>query len=144
MSSHNAAVKALSWCPWQRSLLATGGGTKDKTIRFFNCETNSVVQTVNTGSQVCSLLWNKREREIISSHGFNKNQITIWNYPKMTKVTELKGHLSRVLYLVMSPDETTIVSGAGDETLRFWKINDKINEISREEEEELNCNLKLR
>ena len=44
----------------------------------------------------------------------------------------------------MSPDEATIVSGAGDETLRFWKINDKINEISREEEEELNCNLKLR
>ena len=40
----------------------------------------------------------------------------------MTKVTELKGHRSRVLYLTISPDETTVVSGAGDETLRFWKI----------------------
>ena len=28
--------------------------------------------------------------------------------------------------------------------IAIWKINDKINEISREEEEELNCNLKLR
>ena len=144
MSSHCAAVKALSWCPWQRSVLATGGGTKDKTIQFFNTDTNSVIHSVNTGSQVCALLWNKREREVISSHGFNKNQICIWNYPKRTKVTELKGHMSRVLYLVMSPDETTIVSGAGDETLRFWKINDKINEISREEEEEMAYNLKIR
>ena len=144
MSSHCAAVKALSWCPWQRSVLATGGGTKDKSIQFFNIDTNSVINSVNTGSQVCALLWNKREREVISSHGFNKNQICIWNYPKMTKVTELKGHMSRVLYLVMSPDETTIVSGAGDETLRFWKINDKINEISREEEEEMSYNLKIR
>lgn len=26
----------------------------------------------------------------------------------------------RVLYLAMSPDGQTIVTGAGDETLRFW------------------------
>ena len=28
----------------------------------------------------------------------------------------------RVLYLAMSPDAETIVTGAGDETLRFWKV----------------------
>ena len=28
----------------------------------------------------------------------------------------------RVLYLAMSPDGQTIVTGAGDETLRFWNI----------------------
>ena len=30
------------------------------------------------------------------------------------------GHTSRVLFLAMSPDGETIVTGAGDETLRFW------------------------
>ena len=58
----------------------------------------------------------------------------------MTKVTELKGHRSRVLYLTISPDETTVVSGAGDETLRFWKINEKITEISKEDDDELTYN----
>ena len=29
---------------------------------------------------------------------------------------------NRVLYLAMSPDGYTIVTGAGDETLRFWNI----------------------
>lgn len=144
MTAHCAAVKAMGWCPWMRNVIATGGGTRDKTIKFYNCDSGHVMQSINSGSQVCALLWNKRERELISSHGYNKNQICVWNYPKMTKVTELKGHMSRVLYLAMSPDETTIVSGAGDETLRFWKINDKINEISREEDEEICCGLKLR
>ena len=39
----------------------------------------------------------------------------------MRKVATLMGHTTRVLYLAMSPDSSTIVTGAGDETLRFWK-----------------------
>ena len=31
-------------------------------------------------------------------------------------------HTYRVLYLAMSPDGQTIVTGAGDETLRFWNV----------------------
>ena len=29
--AHQAAVKAIAWCPWQRNLLASGGGTADRT-----------------------------------------------------------------------------------------------------------------
>ena len=131
---HTAAVKAMSWCPWQRHVIATGGGSKDRTIKIFNCDNNKIIKNVDTGSQVCSIVWNKKEREIISSHGFNKNQITIWNYQKMKKNCELKGHMSRVLYLTISPDENYICSGSGDETLRFWKINDEIQEAQNEED----------
>ena len=35
-------------------------------------------------------------------------------------VASLTGHSNRVLYLAMSPDGETIVTGSGDETLRFW------------------------
>jgi cell division cycle protein 20 (cofactor of APC complex) len=68
---HKAAVKALAWCPWQRNLLATGGGTSDQTMRFWNIETGKLINTVNTDSQVCSLIWNKKDKEILSSHGFS-------------------------------------------------------------------------
>ena len=34
----------------------------------------------------------------------------------------LTGHTLRVRYLAMSPDGQTIVTGAGDETLRFWNV----------------------
>ena len=38
----------------------------------------------------------------------------------MSKLATLTGHTLRVLYLAVSPDGQTIVTGAGDETLRFW------------------------
>lgn len=124
-TQHEAAVKAISWCPWQKGLLASGAGTKDKTIKFWNVDTGTLINSIDSGSQVCALLWNKHEKEIISSHGYTKNQIVLWKYPSMHKIAELNGHMSRVLYLSISPDGCSIVSGAADETLRFWKIHDR-------------------
>jgi cell division cycle 20-like protein 1 (cofactor of APC complex) len=36
---HTAAVKALAWSPHQHGLLVSGGGTADRTIRFWNSVT---------------------------------------------------------------------------------------------------------
>jgi len=35
-SQHQAAVKAIAWSPHRHGLLSSGGGTADRTIRFFN------------------------------------------------------------------------------------------------------------
>lgn len=120
-TDHTAAVKALAWCPWQSNLLATGGGTADRTIKFRNVASGATVNTIDTKSQVSSLQWNKEHREIISSHGFSENQLNIWKYPTLEKVTELTGHTERILSTAVSPDGTTVVSAGADETLRFWK-----------------------
>ncbi|MFN9908673.1 MAG: hypothetical protein ACK56F_21530 [bacterium] len=40
----------------------------------------------------------------------------------MKKLQTLTGHSMRVLYLGMSPCGENIVTGAGDETLRFWNM----------------------
>jgi len=50
----------------------------------------------------------------------------------MVKVAELTGHTSRVLHLAAAPDGETVVSGAADETLRFWKVfNPKRKQLGR-------------
>ena len=121
-SGHQAAVKAIGWSPHQHGLLTSGGGTADRTIRFWNTLTNSAVHVVDTGSQVCNLVWSKTCAELVSTHGYSLNQIIVWKYPSMTKVATLTGHTFRVLYLAMSPDGQSIVTGAGDETLRFWSV----------------------
>ena len=51
-SQHNAAVKAIGWSPHQSGLLATGGGTADRCIRFWNTLTLQPVSSIDTGSQV--------------------------------------------------------------------------------------------
>ena len=67
-------------------------------------------------------MFSKNVNEIVSTHGYSLNQIIMWKYPTMQKVATLTGHTYRVLYLSMSPDGQNIVTGAGDETLRFWSV----------------------
>ncbi|CAL5225554.1 g8390 [Coccomyxa viridis] len=121
MTAHAAAVKALAWCPFQSNLLASGGGTADRCIKFWNTHTGALLNSIDTGSQVCALQWSRHEKEILSSHGFSQNQLCLWKYPSMVKVAEMTGHMSRVLHLAQSPDGVTVCSAAADETLRFWK-----------------------
>lgn len=163
---HRAAVKAVAWSPHQRGLLATGGGTADRCIKFWNTVSTAqhsanaaltathstrqsldltsaisppplaitnpqgeeaerpanpnLLRTHDTGSQVCNLLFSQLTSELVSTHGFSQHAINIWKYPSMQQVVSLTGHTYRVLYLAMSPDGQIIVTGAGDETLRFW------------------------
>jgi cell division cycle 20-like protein 1 (cofactor of APC complex) len=84
-----------------------------------------MLQTVDTGSQVCNLAWSKNSNELVSTHGYSQNQVIVWKYPTMEQVANLTGHTFRVLYLAMSPDGQNIVTGAGDETLRFWTVFNK-------------------
>lgn len=131
LTGHVAAVKALAWCPWERHVLASGGGTADRTIKFWNSSNASLLHSVDTNSQVCGLLWSKTEKELLSSHGFSHYQLCLWNYPTMTKVKELKGHTARVLHMAMSPDGSAVVSAAADETLRFWDIFPAMNPVQK-------------
>ena len=85
LSAHQAAVKAISWCPWQPRTLASGGGTNDREIRFWNTSSGTCLNSVDTGSQVCGILWNEEYKEIVTGHGFSHNQLTVWKYPAMTK-----------------------------------------------------------
>lgn len=124
-TEHVAAVKAISWSPHQRGILASGGGTTDRRIKIWNTINGTKLHDIDTGSQVCNLAWSKNSNELVSTHGFSKNQIIVWKYPSMQQVASLMGHTYRVLYLAMSPDGQTVVTGAGDETLRFWNIFDK-------------------
>jgi len=164
---HKAAVKAIAWSPHQRGLLASGGGTADRCIKFWNTvSTNqnaanaalssgtyasnnsnslnlsalnpptslsepppspqpinpNLIRSHDTGSQVCNLMFSTLTSEIVSTHGYSQNAINVWKYPSMSQVVSLTGHTYRVLYLSMSPTGDTIVTGAGDETLRFWDV----------------------
>ncbi|ORX99250.1 WD40 repeat-like protein [Basidiobolus meristosporus CBS 931.73] len=121
---HVGAVKALDWSPHKSNLLVSGGGTYDKKLRFWD---------------VCQLRWSKISDEIISTHGYSEYEVVVWDYQSRSRLATLAGHTSRVLYLAMSPDGRSFVTGAGegDETLRFWhlvapakKTNSSLSQLS--------------
>ncbi|THD22738.1 Cell division cycle 20 cofactor of APC complex [Fasciola hepatica] len=120
LTDHQAAVKALSWCPWKPNLLCTGGGTNDHTLRFWNGTTGNCVKSVDVVAQVSGIIWNSAYREILTSHGGPKNQLVIWRYPDISRVADLMEHQGRVLCVSASPNNEMVASCAADETLRIW------------------------
>ncbi|XP_069718252.1 cell division cycle protein 20 homolog [Phaenicophaeus curvirostris] len=136
-TQHQGAVKAVAWCPWQSSVLATGGGTSDRHIRIWNVCSGTCLNAVDARSQVCSILWSTNYKELISGHGFAQNQLVIWKYPTMVKVTELQGHTARVLSMTMSPDGAIVASAGADETLRLWRCFE-MDPIKKKEKEKAN------
>lgn len=74
-NGHTAAVKAIAWSPHQHGILSSGGGTADRSIRFWNTHSaDGELQVHDTGSQVCNLLFSRTVNELVSSHGYSQNQ----------------------------------------------------------------------
>lgn len=124
-TNHKAAIKALAWCPWQSNLLATGGGSHDRNIHFWNTTSGARVNSIDTGSQVTSLRWSTAYKELVSSSGFPDNSLSIWSYPTLVKNIEIPAHESRVLHSALSPDGQMLATAAADESLKFWKVFEK-------------------
>lgn len=127
-NEHTAAVRGVAWSPHKRGILASGGGTEDRTIKLWNTMTGRMTGSYDTGSQVCNLEWSEKSDHIVSSHGFapeihhKPNQLVIWKASNMKKVASFEAHTTRVVYMAMSNDASTVVTGAGDEELRFWDL----------------------
>ncbi|XP_041854680.1 cell division cycle 20.3, cofactor of APC complex-like [Melanotaenia boesemani] len=119
-----SAVKALGWCPWQREVIATGGGWKDGELRIWDTKSGSCLASVNTNSQICSLRWAEKKRYLITAHGIPHHQITswTWEFPFLNQINQLKGHCQRVLHLAINPDNTHIFSAGADQRFHIWTL----------------------
>lgn len=73
---HQGAVKAIAWSPHQRSLLASGGGSADCSIRIWSSLQLEPVQRVDTGSQVCNLVWSKHTNELVSDSRYTLDTLS--------------------------------------------------------------------
>jgi cell division cycle protein 20 (cofactor of APC complex) len=132
---HRAAVRALSWSPLNSSLLATGGGTMDKMIHFWNVTQGTRLQSIQTDSQITALHWSQRYKEIVSCHGTvsstegcSPSYINIWSYPSLEKLESFVAHESRTLHSALSPDGQVLATCSTDESLKFWRIFEVIEE----------------
>ncbi len=106
-------------------------GSQDKSIRIWTVESGAMVRQIDTPSPIHDLCLTLDGKQIISAH--DDAVIRVWNVaapePALPEgesempVRELKGHSKpvRSLSLVL-PAGQILVSGADDNTARFWTI----------------------
>ncbi|KAM9360205.1 cell division cycle protein 20 homolog B-like [Symphorus nematophorus] len=116
------AVKVIGWCPWQRKMIATGGGWRDGELRIWDTDSGICVTSANTNSQICSLRWAEQKRCLVTGHGLPQHHITCWSwdFPYLRPSCQLTGHSQRVLHLALNPDSTQIFSAGADQRFCIW------------------------
>ncbi|KAH8079830.1 WD40 repeat-like protein [Cristinia sonorae] len=141
---HHAPVKALSWCPWQPDLLATGSFYPDGKIRVFSTKSLSVIpeplHTVSLHTQITSLQWSQHCKELLSTHGKSwdplrigskmvpvktalTNALAVHSYPSMSRVINVTAHGEEVGQSCLSPDGTMVFTiSPKEEAMKMWKI----------------------
>ncbi|KAM4615787.1 cell division cycle protein 20 homolog B-like [Polymixia lowei] len=119
-----SAVKAMGWCPWQTHLVATGGGWKDGELRIWDTLSGACINSTQTNSQICSLLWAEKQRALVAGHGLPHNHISCWAWkpPSLRQRCQLTGHSHRVLHLALTACGTRIVSAGADHCAHIWLI----------------------
>ena len=121
IKQHTAAIRALEFCPFNDNLLASGGGSGDSSIRITSLRDhgkNSMV--IRTQSQICSLLWDKQCNRLLTSHGFSKYQLCLWNLENESLLTEYYGHTNRILDIIRIRDSNLILSFSPDNSAKVW------------------------
>ena len=89
----NAAVKAIAFCPWQRGLLAVGGGSNDRAIHFFHTISGAPLAMIDCAAQVTSLIWSSTKREIAATFGFAQPEhpyrIAVYAWPSCQQIVAI-------------------------------------------------------
>ena len=145
---HSAAVKAIAFCPWQRGLVATGGGSNDRAIHFYHTLSGACLATINCFAQVTSLMWSKTRREIAATFGYAQPEhpyrIAVFSWPECRQVVAIPwGNEMRALLAIAYPkgpgetrhrtrlgetwysrtaEEGCIVVACSDESVKFHEV----------------------
>lgn len=125
---HDAAVKAVAFCPWMPNLLATGGGSRDRNLRFWHTTSGTLISKFETKGQITSIVWSHSQKEILVTFGFgNVNDrngiISVYSYPSMKLKVKIDAPTDlRVLSSDISNDSRSICTAISDQSVRIYTI----------------------
>jgi meiosis-specific APC/C activator protein AMA1 len=126
--SLNAACKAITFAPWQPSLIAAGGGSNDRCIHFFHALSGVKLATIDCYAQVTSLVFNPRKREIAATFGFAQPEhpyrVAVFAWPSCRMVVGIPwwGE-ERALYGIEYPGlGGSLVVATSDASIKFHEV----------------------
>jgi meiosis-specific APC/C activator protein AMA1 len=126
--SLNAACKAITFAPWQPSLIAAGGGSNDRCIHFFHALSGVKLATIDCYAQITSLVFNPRKREIAATFGFAQPEhpyrVAVFAWPSCRMLVGIPwwGE-ERALYGIEYPGlGGSLVIATSDASIKFHEV----------------------
>lgn len=118
----DCGVRALDWCPWESSMLATGGGMNDQTVRVWDTGSLACVGLYRVGTQVCALKWLSRSRALLTANGSPLRNLCLRHWPDLKAIDSVKCGNHRLLDLAIDDADDTAVTLSADDTVAFWQL----------------------
>lgn len=118
-TSFTGAVNCLEFSG-DGNLLATGH--YDGTIRIWDINSGQIFFELETPGVVESLAFSSDGKLLASGDNYGDHAIRLWSVDTGERLRVLEGHTHGVVSMAFSGDDSYLVSGAYDGTLRLWGI----------------------
>jgi len=148
LKGHTSSVGSVDWCPWNTGMFATGG-IFDKSIKIWDVRTGDSKHTIQTNAQVCSILFSRHTRQIISAHGYGHHgeldqlgtpiagSLMMHSWGNLDKGIVVEKDTCRYMAVHVSRNGNDVITIQPDAKLlvniKYWKLNVKSNRPKRKQ-----------
>lgn len=123
---HQAVSKGLTF--FDRNLIITGGGGRDKTLRVWDTNTGKTLYSKDTGNQIVGIHKMDNDHDFFVAEGWPDSKVSYWSYNKhwntlSLKETNTKANLSKkhTLFSAQNPKNAKDLLTASADEIAFWE-----------------------
>lgn len=121
---HKDDIIVMDFSP-KTNLLASG--SLDGTIIIWDLATQKIKLTLND-ERIISLVFSA-DGKILASTGASSTDIKLWDVNNGKLVTKLEGHRGNVTSVQFNKENTELISGSFDTTVRFWDLQSETSRL---------------
>lgn len=119
--AHGSGVRALTWHSTKRDTLFSADLLTGD-LRSMNAVKHDELNSHPLSTGACDLLFSKSTNELIVAQNGSGHSIEVRSAKCLGKIADLRGH-SKPVYDICYLMGDDIISGSGDQSLRFWNLS---------------------
>ena len=119
LSWYSSWVTAVAITPDGKTIVS---GSTTKTIKIWDLNTGNLKETLQDPKELSSVLslCISHDGKVIAC-GSTNNKITLWNLDSGKLIRSIEGHSAWIQSLIITSDNTTLISGSRDGVVKFWQ-----------------------
>jgi WD40 repeat protein len=119
LNGHSSWITAVDIAADGKTIVS---GSTDKTLNIWELNTGKLSKTIKNEKELSSVLslCISHDGKVIAC-GSTNNKITLWNLDSGQLIRSIEGHSAWIQSLIITSDNTTLISGSRDGVVKFWQ-----------------------